>query len=57
MKNVRYNSTYIQSVSLSLFQFTFDKDGKVIDATLPIVSGFERNVLPNGKHLCLFSWL
>ncbi|XP_078380855.1 uncharacterized protein LOC144663698 isoform X1 [Oculina patagonica] len=31
-------------------EFTFDKDGKVIDATLPIVSGFERNRLPSDSE-------
>ena len=33
-----------------MFQFTFDKDGKVFDATLPMVSGFERKV-SSGKYL------
>ena len=33
-----------------MFQFTFDKDGKVFDATLPMVSGVERNV-SSGKYL------
>ena len=33
----------------SFLQFTFDKDGKVIDATLPIVTGFERKRLSSGR--------
>lgn len=30
-------------------QFTFDKDGKVIDATLPLVSGMGRKRMSSGK--------
>ena len=33
------------------FQFTFDKDGKVIDATLPVISGLEQKVRSSGKAL------
>ena len=35
----------------SVLQFTFDKDGKVIDATLPLISGSERKVPSSGKPL------
>lgn len=35
--------------SLLFFQFTFDKDGRVIDATLPVISGLERKVQSSGK--------
>ena len=41
---------YKLSICPSMFQFTFDKDGKVFDATLPMVSGFERKV-SSGKYL------
>lgn len=46
----------VSSVSNQLFnqpflsqQFTFDKDGKVIDATLPLVSGMGRKRMSSGK--------
>ena len=52
--NVVILTCYVIVVFVRLFlQFTFDKDGKVIDATLPIVSGVERKNLLSGKHLQL----
>ena len=59
---VFYTITFIKSCKLAIktegrnvvcpslfFQFTFDKDGKVIDATLPVISGLERKVHSSGK--------